>query len=146
MTHRHIKQALITPILACFISEPISLAHGESQPGPHNGFIRMPGTYHTELVMDQPTATLQIYILDMNFKPLNTDQAEIHAFYTQDKAPNQRQKLPCAKRGSFFACKAREIRLDSGTIFVQSKLRNENGKDVAYALSKLPTWSGSDKK
>lgn len=33
------------------IGSSIAFAHGEVKAGPHNGFIRMPGAFHTELVL-----------------------------------------------------------------------------------------------
>ena len=41
-----------------------AFAHGEDKAGPHGGFIRMPGAYHTEVV---PVSKNQakVYLLDM---------------------------------------------------------------------------------
>jgi hypothetical protein len=42
-------------------------AHGEDKPGPHGGFIKMPGAFHTELVQLSPNQ-LRVYLLDIHFK------------------------------------------------------------------------------
>ena len=42
-------------------------AHGEDKYGPHKGHIRMPGAFHTELVLKDPTS-VEIYLLDINFQ------------------------------------------------------------------------------
>ncbi len=41
-------------------------AHGEDKPGPHGGFIRMPGAFHTEVVKEKEG--YRVYLLDINWK------------------------------------------------------------------------------
>ena len=41
-------------------------AHGEDKPGPHGGYIRMPGSFHTEVVKEK--AGYRVYLLDINWK------------------------------------------------------------------------------
>lgn len=44
-----------------------AFAHGEDKPGPNNGFIRMPGTFHTELV-PETDGNFRVYLFDVNNK------------------------------------------------------------------------------
>ena len=43
------------------------LAHGEDTPGPHRGYIRMPGAFHTEVVQSG-TNLFKVYLLDLQWK------------------------------------------------------------------------------
>lgn len=51
----------------------LALAHGEDKPGPHGGFIRMPGAFHTEVVPTGDRA-FSVFLVDMkNAEPLVED-------------------------------------------------------------------------
>ncbi len=54
-----ITLALLLPVFAW--------SHGEDKPGPHGGHIRMPGAFHTELVLNKKNEA-HVYLLDMDFK------------------------------------------------------------------------------
>jgi hypothetical protein len=41
-------------------------AHGMDKPGPHGGFIKMPGSFHTELILEEQKA--KVWLLDANFE------------------------------------------------------------------------------
>jgi hypothetical protein len=44
-----------------------AFSHGEDKPGPHGGFIKMPGAFHTEIVVAAKNS-VKIYLLDINWK------------------------------------------------------------------------------
>lgn len=52
--------------LFCVAFSQMILAHGENMRGPHGGFIRMPGAFHTEVVPEKDD--LAILLLDVGFK------------------------------------------------------------------------------
>lgn len=55
-------QGLMGLMISMFVS-----AHGEDKPGPNGGFVRMPGAFHTEVVLDGKSA-LKLFLLDMEWK------------------------------------------------------------------------------
>jgi hypothetical protein len=55
-------------VLFVFISVLGSMAfgHGEDKLGPHGGFIKMPGAFHTEVVPKD--SSVNVYLIDMQWK------------------------------------------------------------------------------
>ena len=65
-------------------------AHGGNKPGPHGGKIKMPGMFHTELILNAPN-DFKVYLLDMKFKNPETDPFYLvyasPSFYSQEPGP-----------------------------------------------------------
>lgn len=79
-------------------------AHGEGSLGPHHGYIRMPGAFHTELV---PTATanvVQVYLLDINFKNPSVTASSVEVTRLRP-APAPPAKATCQKESLYFSCR-----------------------------------------
>lgn len=70
-------------------------AHGEDKPGPNSGVIRMPGTYHTELVAHGDH--LMVYLLDIRFKNPVTQDSSV-------KLKVGDQVKECEAKKDFFEC------------------------------------------
>lgn len=62
-----------------------ALSHGEDKPGPNGGFIRMPGAFHTELIVEPKNGSLKIFLLDINFMSLKTEAAKVSAQHRSKK-------------------------------------------------------------
>lgn len=73
-------------------------AHGTNKLGPNGGYIRMPSTYHLELV--QKDDLTQVYFLDMHFKTLSTKDSSLHFVL---KGANDLE-VPCVNRDDHFEC------------------------------------------
>lgn len=86
---KHLWILLLTPTLA--------LAHGEDKPGPHGGAIRMPGAFHTEALLSNK-GNLEVYFLDVNFKPLSPKHFTIRATLGSETAK-------CATKAARVECK-----------------------------------------
>lgn len=54
----------------------IAFSHGEDKLGPHQGFIKMPGAFHTEVVLEGPRS-LKVFLLDMNWKNPSVKDSEV---------------------------------------------------------------------
>ena len=74
--------------------------HGEDKPGPHGGFIRMPGPFHTELVKVSDT-TFRVYLLDMEWKNPTTRDSKIAV---KAKSKKGFQPVSCAFEVEAFKC------------------------------------------
>lgn len=78
-------------------------AHGEDKPGPHGGFIRMPGAYHTEVVPKDNT--VEVYLLDMDWKNPVVKDSSVEAEIRDPKAKKKTSaKAQCLPDKSFFLC------------------------------------------
>jgi hypothetical protein len=95
------KASFVT-IFAAFALSASSYAHGMNKAGPHGGYVRMPGTYHVELV--PAGKELKVYFLDMNFAPIPINQASV-TLTLNGKKP---LKAQCLKEMHFFRCDTNE--------------------------------------
>lgn len=68
------KLSLIITTIAVFST--IAFSHGEDKPGPHGGFIKMPGAFHTEVVVVSKHQ-VKVYLLDMDWKNPTTEKSSV---------------------------------------------------------------------
>lgn len=106
-------------------------AHMESEYGPHKGFIRMPGAFHTEVVQLKDNS-FDVYLLDINFKKPMTDNSEIQMTLIQN---NTSDSFVCKKLVDRFNCGLLDFKGKlSGKIILKSKRENAVGSEVTYDL------------
>ncbi len=118
-----------------------ALAHGEDVPGPHGGYIRMPGGFHTELVLQGKE--IRAYLLDISFMNPQTKDSEVSARYLDKDLKSYR--LDCAEKKEFFACKLpKEFTAKAGKIAVQGKRGEMFGQLAEYPLP-LPGFKKIEK-
>ncbi len=84
-------------IATLLIPATLTFAHGEHRPGPHGGEIRMPGSFHTEVVSPTPT-TFQVYILGVQFEDRPPQGWTVSSSY--DGSP-----ATCERTRSSFSCR-----------------------------------------
>lgn len=107
--------------------------HGMDKPGPHGGYIRMPGAFHTELVPVSENEW-KIYLLDESFKKPTVKNSSLSGVLQvgQESIP-----IDCAEDATFFICSVTNgIPKD-----VRSRLRFEakrNGGSKGIAIYDLP--------
>jgi hypothetical protein len=116
--------------LFLFICLKVS-AHGEDKPGPNGGSIRMPGAFHTELLIVDKNI-LQIYLLDMEWQNPKVKNSQVEV--TLSHAKNIKGK--CQPQNEYFICKfPQEVNLSKkGQLLVASIRENQKGNDVTYQL------------
>ena len=102
-------------------------AHGEDRLGPHGGYIRMPGAFHTEVV---PVKTgFRLYLLDINWKNPTTIKSSVEVFLSVDQ--NQ-SKMACRREKSSFFCPSRENSM--GELIIEAIRDGQKGIRVSYTL------------
>lgn len=74
------------------------LAHGMNKKGPHGGFIKMPGTFHTELV--DRGDKIVVYLIDINFKNPITYNSNVFLTYKGQQSID----INCAEEKDYFVC------------------------------------------
>lgn len=102
-------------------------SHGENKPGPHGGYIQMPGAFHTEVVpMGKNRA--RIYLLDMHWRnPSRKGSVE---------ARIGKNAATCTPESDYFWCtfpKESDLSL-KGTLVVRAEREGLKGTEVSYEL------------
>lgn len=121
-----IAKALIS-IFLIFASYGM-LAHGEHEVGPNGGTIRMPGGFHTELIVLKEG--LKVYLLDIEFKNPSTKNGSLKAKIVQGKSE---QKLECQAHPDHFFCPVSKVP-SSGKIVLKATREKMEGIDAVYDL------------
>ncbi|MGZ3782671.1 MAG: hypothetical protein ACXVCY_18655 [Pseudobdellovibrionaceae bacterium] len=109
----------------------ISWAHGENKPGPHGGQIRMPGGFHTEVVLDKDQS-LEVYLLDLNFKNPMTENSkvDVSAVSTTKETVN----FKCATLEDHFHCIGDKALPKNGELTVTAVRNKAVGNKAVYKL------------
>lgn len=119
---------------ALFFTATFALAHGEDRHGPHGGFIRMPGAYHTEVV-PQGEGTLEVYLLDMEWKNPVVKDSSVEAEIRGGKDPAAKAKCRAGK--SSFRCefpKGANTRGPGRELVLSTVRAKQKGNTAVYEL------------
>lgn len=112
-------------------------SHGEDVPGPHGGYIRMPGAFHTEIVFDEKLGELKIYLLDINWQNPSTKDSQLEATL---KSKNTSEKLNCKKNTDYYSCLlSKNLSLRTGALVIQASREGIKGSLASYELP-LPVF------
>ena len=120
-----------TPTVLCFwILTILSLnvfAHGEDKPGPHGGYIRMPGAFHTEVVNEKEG--YRVFLLDINWKNPSVLDSSVSASINFGKNTTE---LTCSKDKESFFCKSSLSQI--GVLNIHAKREGQAGGVATYKL------------
>lgn len=122
---------IVTLFAIGFLSAPQVFAHGEDKPGPHGGSIRMPGAFHTELVVKD--GVIEVYLLDMEWKNPSTKNSKVALSFA---AGGQSNPLPCTAKIDRFECQPPKDRAAKGDLRVVSSREGAPGAAVTYGWPK----------
>lgn len=125
------KASFVTLFITCLFSSN-SFAHGMNKPGTNNGYVRMPGAYHVELV---PVAEgFRVYFQDIQFKAISTKDATLNLIVKSNTVAT----IGCKKEGaSAFLCPVDKSALKGARELVLESSIN-NGKTKASSAYKYP--------
>lgn len=106
-----------------------AVAHGEDVPGPHGGEIRMPGAYHTEVIL-LARNRLRIFLLDMSWKNPTIQNSEVGAV-VRGKTDS---RAVCEKEDNTFVCTfGDDVNLSKkGSFEIQSTRDGVKGATAKY--------------
>lgn len=119
-------------------------AHGENKYGPHNGYIKMPGSFHTELLQNKDGSFL-VYLLDLqNKNPAVKDSSVELRIIDAEK----NEDFNCMAMGEHFHCLSNNKTFTKGKIILKAKRLGIQGQEADYNLPlKLKTLNeGHDMK
>lgn len=107
-------------------------AHGEGKLGPHNGHIRMPASFHTELV-PVDSSHFNVYLMDVNNQNAMVENSKVELVYELNQ--KEVQKINCKKSVIYFSCKLKKkIDLNQGQIILFVVRNGIVGKKAEYSL------------
>lgn len=102
-------------------------AHGEGKPGPHGGFIRMPGPFHTEVVKE--SGGYRVFLLDIDWKNPSVLASSVSAFIESDRT---KTNLICTKKSDSYFCKS--FHPQKGILHINAKRNGQSGTIASYKL------------
>ncbi len=128
-------------VILGFAYSTTASAHGEDKYGPNKGHIRMPGAFHTELVLKNSTA-LEIYLLDINFQNPVTEKSNV---IVDASLGTESWPLNCKVQTATksFLCQSSKD-LTKAKIKVLANRNQQQGNTAEYQLP-LPTLKESHK-
>jgi hypothetical protein len=108
-----------------------AFAHGEDKYGPNMGYIRMPGSFHTEVVPEKD-GSYRVFLIDLqNKKPTITDSS----VEFQIKDGNKVTTFNCMPmQDTHFHCTTDEKKHDRGQIIIKAKRLGIQARDAVYDL------------
>ncbi|PWG62576.1 hypothetical protein DEM34_11535 [Spiribacter halobius] len=107
-----------------------ALAHGEAEPGPHGGEIRMPGAFHTEVVA--ASGALRVYLLDMQFENPQTAESSVEVTVRQQ---GETHRVECTAAERAFRCPLPDgVSLNAGALEVSAVRGGGQSWDAEYSL------------
>ena len=127
--NKKIFQKSILTLVLLFIVPSLVWAHGEDKYGPHKGFVRMPGAFHTELVLIGKNR-LKVYLLDIEWKNPTNEKSSLEVTY------NNQVKALCKPEKDFYSCSfPKSVNLNKKGELKLSASRNEQkGSEALYPL------------
>ena len=119
---------MLTVFFSLFWTIQVS-AHGESSLGPHGGYIKMPGGFHTEIVKISHFK-FKVYLLDIAFKSPIVENSKVTATF---KFKSGNRVVECQPKDDFFLCLLPEsIKGKLQQIVLQAKRAEMIGVESAY--------------
>lgn len=117
-------------LLSILLISSVLMAHGMDKLGPNNGYIQMPGSFHTELVRNKD-GSLNVYLLDVAFKNPMVKNSSVKAVFKL----NRSTELKCVAVQDHFQCTGLDKGADSGDLIINA---TRDGVKSDTAIYKLP--------
>jgi hypothetical protein len=102
----------------------IASSHGEDKLGPHGGFIKMPGGFHTEAV-PITNNQIKIYLLDIEWKNPTIENSSVTV-----------NSLPCKPERDVFLCDlgGKSDLKKKGILNIEATRLGQKGNSASYEL------------
>lgn len=117
-------------IILLLVTIPLNVyAHGEDKPGPHGGHIRMPGAFHTELVLSNQSA--KVYLLDARFKNPMTKNSQVGLILNSH---HESKEISCKVKEDHFDCPLPAKLTGFSGISLKAVRNGAKGQEAKYPL------------
>lgn len=130
----------VTLLVGSLLLSSFAIAHGEDKYGPHRGFVRMPGAFHTELVLVDKNK-LKVFLLDIQWKNPSVANSKLQVKY------NNKTNAECKIQDNFYECVfPKSVNLTKkGELKVTAEREAQKGAEAVYTLP-LKLEASSEKK
>jgi hypothetical protein len=109
----------------------LGLTHGGDKPGPHGGFIEMPGAFHTEVVPGQD-GSFDVYLIDIEFKNPTVKDSAVQAWLQSE---DKKTALKCdIIEQTHFRCLPTDKEFKGRELIVKAKREKMQGNEARYKL------------
>lgn len=128
-------------IMLFLLSSNLVFAHGEDVAGPNGGFIKMPGSFHTEIVPEGKNK-LKVFLLDMKWEnPLIADSK-----VTLTYVGKINEQVICQPQQNYFTCEfSKNIDINNeAQLKVLATRNSQKGGEVTYMLPLKITIKNDD--
>lgn len=109
-----------------------AFAHGENKLGPHKGYIKMPGSFHTEVVMDGKDK-IKVYLIDMEWKNPSVKKSSLSVILDNKK---ETISADCKIIDDHYSCSfSKPVNLyRKAELKIQSEREGIEGAEIIYTL------------
>lgn len=125
------RKLILILLMTSILGEGLGHAHGEDKPDPNGGFIRMPGTFHTEVLPLGPNK-LKVYLLDINWKNPSVSKSSLSVNLKSKKT----FQAKCEVQENYYLC---EFPMGGdltkkGELSIEAQRENQKGNKISYEL------------
>jgi hypothetical protein len=107
-------------------------AHGTDKPGPNGGEIKMPGSFHTELIFDKSSQDAMIFLLDMDFKNPTFKDSSVSVYFKNGKT---KVNYSCMEMETHYHCSPdQKFNAKAGELHVNATREKAKGNEVVYKI------------
>ncbi len=118
-------------------------AHGDDKPGPNQGYLQMPGAFHTELVLSKDQS-VHIYLLDMEFKNPTAKDSSVEVTH-KDGGKSIPFKCTVMETNHFHCIPSEKYSMKKGNFIVKAIREKAVGNIATYKLPlKLSSGTGHE--
>jgi hypothetical protein len=130
-------------LLGLLLFPLFATAHGDDKPGPNQGYLQMPGAFHTELVLSKDQS-VHIYLLDMEFKNPTAKDSSVEVTY-QDGGKSIPFKCAVMDTNHFHCVASEKYSIKKGHFIVKATREKAVGNVATYKLPlKLSSGTGHE--
>ncbi|MBC7427585.1 MAG: hypothetical protein H7336_03170 [Bacteriovorax sp.] len=122
------KMVFVT-LMGMIVISNSAYSMGGDKPGPNGGFVKMPGTYHVELVPKKDKVL--VYLLDLSLKnPISQDSS-----VTLKLINKETKELGCKVENKYFICNISSAEFAQYSEVNVESIRNKiKGKVAVYKI------------
>ncbi len=118
-------------LIALLFNSSLLWGHGMNALGPNQGYIKMPGPFHTELVLINQS-TVRVFLLDMKNENPTIENSSVKLRYKFKKLSLQ---FKCRSNEKYFEChSSKAFDKDNGELFLLASRNGKTGTETSYTL------------